>query len=137
MNEENFMLTAREIMTDGIVTIHPEASVKDAIELVLKLGVSGLPVTDHEGHLVGVITEYALLAITYDHEVSGETVAKHMTTEVLTIDVDDPINKAADLCIIHRVRRVPVMESGHLVGLISRRDVLKAIHESHKPVCTA
>lgn len=131
------MLTAREIMTEGISTIQPEASVKDAIELLLKLGVSGLPVTDDRGHLVGVITEYALLAITYDHEVSGQTVAKLMTTEVLTVDANDPINKAADLCIIHRVRRVPVMEGGHLVGLISRRDVLKAIHESRKPVCTA
>ena len=65
------MLTAREIMTDGTVTIHPEASVKDAIELLLEKRISGLPVIDEKGHLVGVITEYALLAIIYDREVEA------------------------------------------------------------------
>jgi len=84
-----------------------------------------------------VITEYALLAIIYDHEVGQQTVASHMTKEVLTVDINDPINKVADLCIVHRVRRVPVMEEGCLVGLISRRDVLKAMHELHQPACTA
>ena len=131
------MLTAREIMTDGMVTIHPEASVKEAIELLLEQRISGLPVTEEMGHLVGVITEYALLAIIYDQEVGDQTVAMHMTTDVLTVDIDDPINRAADLCIVHRVRRVPVMADGCLVGLISRRDVLKAMHESQQPVCTA
>ena len=130
------MLTAREIMTDGMVTIHPEASVQDAIELLLEQHISGLPVTDEKGYLVGVITEYALLAIIYDQEIGHQTVARHMTTDVLTVDIDDPINKAADLCIVHRVRRVPVMAEGRLVGLIARRDVLKAIHESQQPVCT-
>lgn len=130
------MLTAREIMTDGTVTIHPEASVKDAIELLLEKRISGLPVIDEKGRLVGVITEYALLAIIYDREVEEQTVATHMTTDVLTVNIDEPINKVADLCIIHRVRRVPVMAKGRLVGLISRRDVLKAMHESQQPVCT-
>lgn len=131
------MLTARAIMTEDIVTITPESSIKDAIELMLIQRISGLPVCNNDGHLVGVITEYALLAIAYDHKIQCDTVAKHMTTEVLTIDIDDPINKAADLCIAHRVRRVPVLHKGHLAGLISRRDVLKALYESEAPVCTA
>jgi CBS domain-containing protein len=131
------MLTARKIMSDGIVTIHPDASVKDAIEMLLKQQISGLPVTDDQGRLVGVITEYALLAITYDQEVEHQTVAKHMTTDVLTVDIDDPINKVADLCIVHRVRRVPVMMEGRLVGLISRRDVLKATYELQLSVCNS
>ncbi len=131
------MLTARAIMTEDIVTINPESSIKDAIELMLMQRISGLPVCDNDGHLVGVITEYALLAIAYDHKIQCDTVAQHMTTEVLSIDIDDPISKAADLCIVHRVRRVPVMHEGRLAGLISRRDVLKALYESEAPVCTA
>lgn len=131
------MLTARAIMTEDIVTINPESSIKDAIELMLIQRISGLPVCNNDGHLVGVITEYALLAIAYDQKIQCDTVAKHMTTDVLTIDIDDPINKAADLCIAHRVRRVPVLHNGHLAGLISRRDVLKALYESEAPVCTA
>ncbi|NOZ39439.1 MAG: CBS domain-containing protein [Planctomycetes bacterium] len=131
------MLTARAIMTEDIVTITPEASIKEAIELMLLQRISGLPVCDNEGHMVGVITEYALLAIAYDQKIQCETVAQHMTTDVLSIDIDDPISKAADLCIVHRVRRVPVLQNGHLAGLISRRDVLKALYESEAPVCTA
>jgi len=131
------MLTARAIMTEDIVTIPPEAKIKEAIELLLKLGISGLPVCSEEGQLVGVITEYALLAIAYDNKIQSETVAQHMTTEVLSIDVDDPVSKAADLCIVHRVRRVPVLQDGQLVGLISRRDVLKSLYEAEAPVCTA
>ncbi len=131
------MLTARAIMTEDIVTINPKAKIKEAIELLLKLGISGLPVCDDEGCLVGVITEYALLAIAYDEKIQSETVAQHMTTEVLSVDIDDPISKAADLCIVHRVRRVPVLHNGHLAGLISRRDVLKSLFEAEAPVCTA
>ena len=131
------MLTARAVMTEDIVTISPEASIKEAIELLLMQGISGLPVCDGDDRLVGVITEYALLAIAYDRKIQCDTVAQHMTTDILSVDIDDPINKAADLCIVHRVRRVPVLHNGQLAGLISRRDVLKALYESEAPVCTA
>ena len=56
---------------------------------------------------------------------------------MLTINADEPINKVADMCIAHRVRRVPVLENGRLVGLIARRDVLKAMYEAQAPVCTS
>jgi len=131
------MLTARDIMTDDIVTISPEASIKEAIDLLLIQRISGLPVCKNDGRLVGVITEFALLAIAYDQKIQGDSVAQHMTADVLSIDIDDPISKAADLCIMHRVRRVPVMNEGRLAGLIARRDVLKALYESQVPVCTA
>jgi CBS domain-containing protein len=131
------MITAREIMTENVVTINSESSLEDAIELLLLQQISGLPVTDNEGHLVGIVTEFALLAVVYDERIRQESVSKHMTTEVLTIEADDPISKITDLCIVHRVRRVPVMENGRLIGLIARRDVLKALYESKTPTCTA
>ena len=124
------MLTARDMMTENVTTITRDCSVQDAIELMLSRGVSGLPVIDDSGHLTGIVTEFALLAIAYDHQVTGDSVADHMTTDVLTIEADQPLSQAADLCIAHRVRRVPVMENGRLVGLISRRDVLKALYEN-------
>jgi CBS-domain-containing membrane protein len=131
------MLTARAIMTDDVVTIDPKSSIQEAIELLLKQRVSGLPVTDADGRLIGIVTEFALLAIAYDNRVREDSIAQHMTTEVLTVDASAPINKVVDLCLMHRVRRVPVLENGRLVGLISRRDVLKAMYEAQAPICTA
>ena len=131
------MLTAQAVMTEDVVTIRPDSSIQEAIELLLKLGISGLPVTDEEGHLVGIVNEFALLAIAYDDQVREENVSQHMTTDVLTVDADAPVNKVADLCIAHRVRRVPVIKGGRLVGLISRRDVLKALYDAQAPTCTA
>jgi predicted transcriptional regulator len=131
------MLTAADIMNKTLLTIRPEASVAEATSTLLSEQISGLPVVDHNDHLVGVITEFALLAMVYDRSVQDHSVAQHMTREVITVDADDPIGRIADLCIVHRVRRLPVMQDGKLVGLIARRDVLKALHESTEQVCTA
>ena len=65
------MLTAASMMTRELVTISPDASIQEAIDLVLHKQISGLPVVDHEGRLIGVITEFALLAIVYDHDVAA------------------------------------------------------------------
>ena len=124
------MLTAGAIMTSDLVTVRPDASVQEAIDTLLTQQISGLPVTDEDGRLVGVITEFALLAVAYDKRVKNHSVRHHMTRDVITVDVDDPISRIADLCIVHRVRRVPVMKDGRLVGVIARRDVLRALVES-------
>jgi predicted transcriptional regulator len=131
------MLTAADVMTTDLVTIRPEATIKEAIELLISKEISGLPVVDENQHLVGVITEFALLAMVYDQNVQDHPVSRHMTREVISIDVDDPINRIADLCIVHRVRRLPVMKSGRMVGLIARRDVLKALYQSAPQPCLA
>jgi CBS domain-containing protein len=123
------MLTAQDIMTDNVVTIAPSATVQEAMEILLKNRISGLPVVDFDGRLIGVVTEFALLALAYDAEVRQEKVFKHMTTDVITVAPDDPIRKIADKCITHRVRRVPVVKDGRLVGLVARRDVLNGIYE--------
>lgn len=123
------MLSARDIMTENVVVISPAYSVRDAIELLIGEQISGLPVVDENGRLVGIVTEFALLATAYDNSITSDSVSKHMTTAVLTVDVDDPVRKVADLFIVHRVRRVPVLEKGRVAGLISRRDVLKAVYE--------
>jgi CBS domain-containing protein len=130
------MITAREIMRENVVTINLESSLEEAIELMLSQEISGLPVTDNEGHLVGIVTEFALLAIVYDEKIRQETISEHMTANVLTIEAGDPISKIADMCIVHRVRSVPVMENGRIVGMISRRDVLKALYEAKAPAST-
>ena len=111
------MLTAGAIMTPTLVTVRPDASIEEAIELMLREQISGLPVLDDVDRLVGVITEFALLAIAYDRRVKNHTVSQHMTRELITVDVDDPVSRVADLCIVHRVRRVPGIKDGRRVGV--------------------
>lgn len=127
------MLTVRSIMSSNLVTITPQSSIQEAIELLLLQQISGLPVLDKNERLVGILTEFALLGLAYDERIREDSVEKHMTTDVLTVDADSPVSKVADLCLVHRVRRVPVMENGKLVGLVARRDVLKALYESATP----
>jgi CBS domain-containing protein len=131
------MLTAGAIMTTNIVTSRPNVSIEAAIDALLAEEISGLPVVDEDGRLVGVISEFALLAVAYDCRVKNHTVGQHMTRDVISVDIDDPISRVADLCIVHRVRRVPVMKDGRLVGIISRRDVLRALIESPADLCRA
>jgi CBS domain-containing protein len=131
------MLTAGAIMTPELVTLGPDASIEEAIETLLAKEISGLPVVDETGRLVGVITEFALLAVAYDQRVKDHTVAQHMTRDVISVDVNDPLSRVADVCIVHRVRRVPVMQNGRLVGLIARRDVLRALAGKDAALCTA
>lgn len=131
------MLTAAAIMSDDLVTIHSDATLKEAIDLLLGRQVSGLAVTDDDGHLVGIITEFALLAMAYDHDVRRQKVARHMTREVACVDANTPLNRVADLFILHRVRQMPVLRNERLAGMITRLDVLRSLYTSAPPVCTA
>ncbi len=131
------MLTAQQIMTTGVVTIQPESTIEEAIELLLQKRVSGLPVVDAEGSLVGMITEYALLALVYDKNVLRDLVGQFMTRQLLSVEFDTPITEIANQFILHRVRRLPVTRNGRLVGLVSRSDVLRGLYGSVAPVCTA
>jgi CBS domain-containing protein len=117
-------------MTADLLTVRPEDSIEDAIQILLREAISGLPVVNEQRHLVGVITEFALLGVVYDNHIKNQTVEQHMTRELITVDINDPVSRAADLCIVHRVRRVPVMENGRLAGVIARRDVLRALVEA-------
>jgi CBS domain-containing protein len=131
------MLTAAAIMTDELVTIHPESTLKEAIENLLGHQATGLAVIDDDGHLVGIITEFALLAMAYDRDVRRQPVARHMTRDVICADVNTPLNRVADLFILHRIRQMPVLRNERLAGMISRRDVLQALYAAVPPVCTA
>lgn len=131
------MLTAEQIMTPHVITIGPKATIHEAIQMLLDKGISGLPVVEPDGSLVGILTEYALLAMAYDKGVTHQTVAQHMTREVISVDAKAPVNRVADQFIVNRVRRLPVIDEGRLVGLISRVDVLRALYLAEAPVCSA
>jgi tRNA nucleotidyltransferase (CCA-adding enzyme) len=119
------VLTAKDILVSEIVTISPEATVQQAVETLITHGVSGLPVVDRNGKIVGVISELALLEIVYEPDIGGQPISGYMTKDVISVEPSAPITRIADLFILHRIRRIFVVQEGKLVGLISRRDILK------------
>lgn len=112
-------------MVVEVITVAASDSAEDAVHTLLQHEISGAPVLDDEGQLVGIISEYQLLAVIYDEQVRGAAVRDLMTTHVISVTEDTPLTDVADIFISHRIRRLPVIRQGQLVGLISRCDLLR------------
>lgn len=119
------MTSASVVMIVEVVTVAASDSAEDAVRILLQHEISGAPVLDDSGQLVGVISEYQLLAVLYDQQLKGVSVRDLMTSEVMSVCEETPLTEVADLLIAHRIRRLPVVRRGRLVGLISRRDLLR------------
>ncbi len=121
----------REYMARKLLTLKSDTEILDAVAFLLKHKISGAPVVDDDKHLVGVISEkdcLNLLAKGVRGNVPHGSIAEFMTTEVETISPDMDLYYAAGLFLKRNYRRFPVVEDGVLVGQISRRDILRAIH---------
>lgn len=143
-------MKAREFMTTRVVTVRAGTPVHEAIRLMLQRRVSGLPVVDESERLVGVVTEGDFLrrsetgterrrprwleflvgpgrlADEYTRA-HGRKVDEVMTRDVVTAAEDTPIEKIAQLMENHRVKRLPVVRDGKVVGIVSRANLLHAV----------
>jgi CBS domain-containing protein len=141
-------MNVKEIMTPDVITVTPRTSIHEAARLMANHGISGLPVMDDSGSVVGIVSEGDLilrlkppqraswrhlffgdperLAREYQKAV-GTTVGEVMTRAVLTVSPDLPVESVALILDQHRIRRVPVIAQGQLVGIVSRGDLIKAL----------
>ncbi|MGD9890905.1 MAG: CBS domain-containing protein [Dehalococcoidia bacterium] len=108
-------------MTTHVITVDDKARIEDAARLLARHRISGLPVVNRSGSLIGVVTEYDLLAKT------GNTVAEIMTRGVISVSPETDAEAVAHLLADRRVRRVPVLDHGRLVGIVSRSDLVQQI----------
>ncbi len=125
----------REYMARKLLTLQSDTGILDVVAFLLKHKISGAPVVDNDKQLVGVISEkdcLNLLAKGVNANVPHGSIAEFMTTEVETISPDIDLYYAAGLFLKSNYRRFPVVEDGVLVGQISRRDILRAIHHHLK-----
>lgn len=120
----NRMTTARDIMTPDPTTVPGNATLAEAIQLLVEREWSGVPVVEG-GELVGVISELALFDVLFDPRLKTALVRDHMTQEAFTVDEGDSLGHVAHMFALYGIRRLPVMSDGRLVGLISRRDLLR------------
>jgi CBS-domain-containing membrane protein len=143
-------MIASDVMTRNVISVPPDATIAEAVELMLERGISGLLVVDSSSTLVGIVTEGDLLRrdeigtrrhrswwlrliaspsrqaadFTRTH---GRKVADVMTHDLLTVDSQAPLTDIVALMEEHRVKRVPVLEGDRVVGVVSRADLLRAL----------
>ncbi|HLJ11402.1 MAG TPA: CBS domain-containing protein [Planctomycetaceae bacterium] len=128
------MLTARDVMTTNVITISSAMTVEEAIHILLLNGISGAPVVDESGKVVGIISEFQLLVVVYNSDAKEESVADFMTKGVVSVGEEAPLTEVANKMVVHRIRRLPVVDRGNLVGLISRPDLLRYAIDAAVPL---
>jgi CBS domain-containing protein len=121
------MYQVKDVMKPRVISIRPETTIEEAIQTLLTNDVSGVPVIDSNGELRGIISEFQLLEVVYDPQLKSAPVSEFMTQDVLTVEETALLATVANLFIVHRIRRVPVMRNGRVVGIVSRRDLLRYI----------
>lgn len=123
----------KDYMTTKLINIEHNQPVYDAIKTLLSNRISGAPVVDESGKLVGVLSEKDCLRIFANgsfHNLPASNVVDYMSKIVTTVSPDTDVFTAADIFLKHTFRRLPVMENNNLVGIISRRDILKAVQDA-------
>ena len=121
-------MIARDIMTSRVVTIDPEASAQDAAQLLYQNRISGLPVVDADGKIVGIITEADIIS-KVNRE--GLCVADIMSHNIVAINEETPVSEIAALLTERKIKRVPVVQNGKLVGIVSRADIVHAVAQGY------
>ncbi len=127
--------TAADVMSRRVVTLRTNMRVIDAMRSLIRHRISGAPVLDRQGNLVGLVSEFDCLRVVasglYGHEEleDSEPLRRVMTSDVVTIVSDMDVFMITQLLVDRRIRRVPVVTDGRVLGIVSRRDVLRGIHK--------
>lgn len=150
-------MNAEDVMVRDIVTVRPESSVTEAIKLLSEHDTSALPVVDDDGNLVGILSEADLLErgeLGHHHpwwietlmpasklaeefaKAHGKKVKEVMSTDLITAKEDTPVSEIAALLERHRIKRLPIVKNGKIVGVVSRSNLIQALASS-KPALRA
>ncbi|GLZ35354.1 CBS domain-containing protein [Lentzea sp. NBRC 105346] len=128
-------MRARDIMTSPVITVTPAVPVRGAAALLVSHGFTSLPVVDDERRLIGIVTEADLLRGKYFEENAG-TVADVMTSPVEAMDSATPADMIARVMIDDRVRCLPIVDGSRVVGVVTRRDLVRAIARTDTAVAS-
>jgi CBS-domain-containing membrane protein len=143
-------MNVSDIMTADVLSVPPDESVVTAAQLMLQKRISGLPVIDNGGKLIGIVTEGDFLRRSETGtrrqrprwieffmgpgrladeyvRLSGRKVSDVMTHEVQTVAPDAPLEQIVRLMERHRIKRVPVVDNGKVVGIVTRANLLHAV----------
>jgi tRNA nucleotidyltransferase (CCA-adding enzyme) len=120
--------TARELMSSPVRTIRPETTIGEAQRVLLRYGHSGLSVVNAQDDLVGIISRRDI-DIALHHGFAHAPVKGYMTTNLKTITPDTPLTEIESIMVTYDIGRLPVLENNQLVGIVTRTDVLRQLHQ--------
>lgn len=134
-----------DLMTREVATVSPDTPLKEAAALLAQRGISGLPVVDERGEVVGVLSEADVVMkargeerrrgllgwlleadLGLEDKLRARTVGEAMSAPAITIDASRPVHEAAALMVSESVNRLPVLDGGRLVGIVTRADIVRA-----------
>jgi CBS domain-containing protein len=143
-------MQAKDVMTSPVVSVEADSTILQAVQIMLRRRISGLPVVDKRGRLVGLVTEGDLLrrsetgterrrarwleflvgpgrlAVDYVRS-HGRKISEIMTGDPVTIGEDTPLAEIVKLMEKHRIKRIPVVRGQHMVGIVSRANLVHAL----------
>ncbi|KAB8335101.1 CBS domain-containing protein [Scytonema tolypothrichoides VB-61278] len=122
---------ARDLMSSPVRTIRPETTIAEAQRTLLRYGHSGLCVADAQGQLLGIISRRDL-DIALHHGFSHAPVKGYMTVNMRTITPDTTLPEIESVMVTYDIGRLPVLENGQLVGIVTRTDVLRELHQEEQ-----
>jgi CBS domain-containing protein len=128
-------MLVKDHMATEVVTLHPDMEILRAAHILISSDVSGAPVLDQHGRLIGVLSERDCMRVALHagyHGEPGGLVRDYMSTDPVSVTPEDTILDLAERFLENGYRRYPVVDGGRLVGIISRRDVMRAM-ANHYP----
>lgn len=142
-------MKVRDAMRTDLVLVQKNATYKEVAKILYDRKISGAPVVDETGRLVGVISEKDLFKVLYPYyktfydapqayadlesredkvrEIQNQPIENYMTKEVVTISPEDPLMTAGAVMLARHVHRLPVVEHGKLIGMVSRKSIYRTI----------
>lgn len=126
--KEIAMIKAKNIMTKEVIAVQKDSPIYEAVGLLAKNNITGVPVVDGGMNLVGILTEKDVLRLFYAHEhEKSKTVEHFMSKPAVSFEEDDNLRDICDCLLNHNFRRVPVTSRGRIVGIVSRADIIEYI----------
>jgi len=123
--------TAKDVMTGPVITAKGNVLITDIIKLLLRWHISGVPIVDDNGKLMGIITEHDVVNFALSGQAATTTASEVMTTKVVTYSPDTLVVEIINYFAANRIRRVPVVENDKVIGIISRRDIVRYMDQMY------
>lgn len=142
-------MKVKDVMKTNVITVFPDTTYFEAAKLIYKNNFSGIPVVDHNYKIVGIISEKDLFKAFYPNyiefvknpetyinqeeqeknilEIKNNPISLYMSKNIITVSPETSVLSAGGIMLAHHIHRLPVVDKGKLIGIVSRKDIYKSI----------